>query len=480
MLPTPPIDAGRPWVWPGSVAIVALGALALAATGLLIPLGPSAVGAVGGAAVAVLGAGLAVRSGRTVQTGVVLVLGAALFGGEPGVSPAEALFFAAAMLLLVSWYGAAALGARRVVASLDDAVALLWLGVGVALALVVSVVVARNPTTEIRAEAIALFPFFLYLPIKETVARHRWGLALVVGALAWYAIYSTLLNAATVRTVVAEATVWYEVANVRFTTGETAMAATVLIGLSVLPTLGGRSLRARVVWLGLATVVMVALAGLVVAKSRGYWLVTVFGLVLALAVSPAETRRKGLLVLVGGVAVLSVLAWAVVPEQVFLLVEGLVIRFASFSSVGTDPSLLARYAESAAAWSQIRLNPIVGYGWGHQIVYYSSLGEGTQHWSFMHNMYLWVWHKVGLWGLALLLALWGRAVLRGARAARSRQLTLAERSAAAGAVGTAAALGVVGLTSNPLGVPDAALVVTLVLALAHGLGQRADAAEHGL
>ena len=462
--------ADRRLVWAGSALILAAGALALVATCLLLPMGPVAAGAMGVVAVGVLGVGVLARAGDAARLGVLLLIGASMFGGESGVSPFEALFFVGALAVLVGWYGAVALGGRPLIASGDDAVAALWLGLGVAGALVASAVVG-NPVADLRAEAIALFPMFLYFPVKAVVAEHRWGIPLVVGTLAWYGLYSTALNALAVRTAVVEATVWYEVANVRFITGETAMAAALLVGVSLLP-----ALRSRVVRLGLLAVSGTLLIGLVVAKSRGYWLATVFGLGVALVASPPETRRRSVQSLALGGLVLVGLAWALASEQVLLLIEGLVIRFASLSGVGRDPSVLSRVAESAAAWGQIRLNPILGYGWGQQIHYYSALSDGTQHWSFLHNMYAWVWHKVGLWGLGLLLALWARAGVRCARATRSRALPLADRAAAAGTTGAVAALGLVALTSNPLGVGDAALVVTLVLALAHGLGQRAEAA----
>ena len=456
--------ADRRLVWAGSALILTVGVLALVATCLLIPLGPVAAGAMGGVAVGMLGIGVLVQTGEGVRLGALLLVGASMFGGEEGVSPFEALFFAGALVMLAGWYGTVVLGGRRFITSGDDVVAALWLGLGVAVALVASAVVG-NPAADLRAEAIALFPMFLYFPIKEAVAERRWGLPLVVGALAWYGVYSTVLNAVAIRTAVVEATAWYEVANVRFVTGETAMAAALLIGVSLLP-----ALRSRAVRLGLLAVAGTLLIGLVVAKSRGYWLAAAFGLVVALLASPPETRRQSLQSLALGGLVLVGLAWALASEQVLLLIEGLVIRFASLSDVGRDPSVLSRVAESAGAWEQVRLNPVLGYGWGRRVTHYSALSDGTQHWSFMHNTYLWVWHKVGLWGLGLLLALWGRAAVRSLRAAQSRALPLAERAGAAGAVG------LVALTSNPLGVGDAALVVTLVLALAHGLGQRAEAA----
>ena len=452
----------------GAAAIVAGGAALLAAILLLLPSGPLpvlAVGVVAGGGLALLGVA---RAGGAVQLGALLVAAAALIGGEAGVSVGEALYLGGSLLYAAGWYGRRVVGGEPVVTDLDDAVALAWLAGGIG-AMMAAGALAGNHPGDLRAEAISLFPFLLYFPIKDAVARRKWGLGLVVAALALYGLYSTVLNALAVRTAVVEATVWYEVANVRFTTGETAMAACLLIGLSALPAV--RSLAARGALVAISAGV---LAGLLVAKSRGYWISALFGLAVAIAAAPRETRRRQVVYLVGGGVSLAVLATALFYNQVVLLVEGVAMRFASLATAATtDISLLARYAENRAAWAEIQTNPVLGYGWGRQTTHYSALSEGTSHWSFMHNTYLFVWHKAGLWGLALVLTLWARAGWRAAQAARSRALPLVERAAAAGVVGAAAALALVANTSNPLGIADASLVVVLVLATGHGLGQRA-------
>ncbi len=453
----------------GAGAIVAGGAVLLALLLFLLPSGPLpalAVGVVAGGGLALLGLA---QAGGAVQLGALLVAATALIGGSDGFSPGEGLYLAGSLLYAAAWYGRRLIGGEPLVVGPDDAVALAWLVFGIG-AMLVAGGLAGNALGDLRAEAISLFPFLLFFPVKDAVARERWGLGLVVAALALYGLYSTVLNAFAIRTAVAEATVWYEVANVRFTTGETAMAACLLIGLSALPAV--RSLAARG---ALVAICAGVLAGLLIAKSRGYWISTLFGLGLAVAASPREIRRRQVLYLVGGGAALAALASALFYEQVALLVEGVGIRFASLATAATaDVSLLNRYAENRAAWADIRANPILGYGWGRQTTYYSTISEGTSRWSFVHNAYVFVWHKAGLWGLGLVLALWARAAIRAAKAARTSTLPLAERAAAAGVVGAVAALALVANTSNPLGIADASLVLVLVLATGHGLGQRAE------
>ena len=434
------LDSAVPWI----VAALALGGLALAL----------------------------VRGHPLLQLGVCLAASVLIMGGEEGVSVGEALYFGLTALFFAGWYTRELAAGVPSLRSTDDIVAWLWLLVGLGVAILVSRVFGANPADH-RAEMISLYPFLFFFPVKEAVVRHRNGAALIAGALVGFALYTSVRNGFALRSVFAGADQWWQIADARFSTGETAMAAALMVTLSLFAAL--RSPRVR---LALLAAFGVVLGGLLLTKSRGYWLSVLFGIGVLLAISPARSRARIATYLGLGTVALGMLAVVLFSDQLLLLVVGVVKRFSSLATAATtDISLLNRYAENAATWEEIRRNPILGHGWGNRITHYSVIGRGTRHWSFTHNMYLFVWHKVGLWGLALLLLLWGRAIVRGALAARSAALTPAQQAMATGAAASVAAIALVANTSNPLGVIDASLISTLALALAHGLAQRADAAD---
>jgi len=410
-----------------------------------------------------------VRDSDLIQLGGLLAASVVVMGGEAGVSPGEAAYFALTLLFFMVWYGREVLAGLPSLRRADDVVAALWLVFGLGVAFVLSWFFGAHPA-DLRAEAISLFPFLFFFPVKEIVARHRWGVVLVVGVLVWYGLYTSLLNGLALRSVFTGATEWWQIADARFSTGETAMAASLLILMALTPAL--RSTRARLTLLAAFGII---LGGLLLTKSRGYWLSTLFGVIVLLVVSPPDARRRIAIYLTVGIVVFGTIATVLFSDQLTLLVVGLVKRFSSLSTAATtDISLLNRYAENAEAWADIQRNPILGYGWGHQVVHYSVISQGTRHWSFLHNMYLFVWHKVGLWGLFLMLWMWGRGAILSALAARSHTLSSSSRAISAGAAAAIATLGLVANTSNPLGVIDATLISTVVLALAHGLAQRGE------
>ena len=179
--------------------------------------------------------------------------------------------------------------------------------------------------------------------------------------------------------------------------------------------------------------------------------------------------------MIAGTAVLAVGVVALLGDRVGLVLDGSLNRLMSLTTAGRDISLVARFAETRAAWDMIKVNPVLGYGWGVQVTHYSVVSEGTTRWAFLHNGYVALWLKTGLWGLGLMLWVWAGALVRGALAGREHRLGDTARACGLGATATVAALSLVAITSNPLSALDLTLVVTLNLALAHGLADRAGA-----
>ena len=211
---------------------------------------------------------------------------------------------------------------------------------------------------------------------------------------------------------------------------------------------------------------------LIVAKSRGFWIAGAFGIAAMIVVAPGRGRRR--IVTVGAIGLVAVigLALVVAGEQLALVALGALDRLVSIGSATQDISITNRFAESAAVWDKVKANPVLGYGWGVQFTYYSVVAEGTRTWAFLHNGYLNLWYKAGLWGLGLVMSVWIGAMVRAVLAARSTWAPAVARVAALAAGATIGAFSLAAITSNPFSILDQVLVVTVMLALAHGAADR--------
>lgn len=399
----------------------------------------------------------------------VLALQVFQLGGEEGLSAGEIVAGLALVGYLVHWYASVWLSGRPVVTSLFDAAAVAWGTVGLVVAAVLGQVFGAN-AYDFRADLLATLPFLLYLPVKDVCARHPRGVVSIGAVLLAFGLVASVRSAVLLRQTITTATQVWEIADARAILNETAIMSGLLVCFAALLTVSGA--RTRAVLLGLVGVLF---GGIILSKSRGFWVATVLGLgVLAVTVRSVERRRLVTAVVLGATA-LGVVAGLLFSDQVALLLDGSARRLASLATAGQDLSLLNRFAETRGAWERIRVNPILGYGWGVQFAYYGLLTDGTVRWSFLHNGYVNLWYKTGLWGLLLMMVVWVGGLVRAGRSGRTLRLGEWERACAYGATASLAALSLAAITSNPFSSLDLMLIVTLVLALAHGVADRAAA-----
>ncbi|MEM0962900.1 MAG: O-antigen ligase family protein [Bacteroidota bacterium] len=399
----------------------------------------------------------------------VLLLQVVQFGGEPGTSAPEAIAGLALVGYLGHWYLSAILSGRPLVRTLFDAAAVAYGTVGLVAAAVIGLMFGAD-AYDFRADVLAAIPFLFYLPVKELCAKDDRAGTVIALVLCVFGLVASLVNGIMLRSSLSAADELYKAADARFNVGETSITAGLMMALGMTALARQRAVR----WLsvGLAGVL---LAGLIVTRSRGFWIAAAFGIASMAVVAPGRYRGRLLgFLFLGGAAVVG-LAVLVLGDQLLIVALGALDRLVSIGSATQDISLINRFAESQAAWEKIRVNPILGYGWGVQVTHYSIIAEGTRHWAFLHNGYLSIWYKTGLWGLAAMMFVWIGVMWRTARTARLAKLASRDRALALGAGATIAAFTPVAASSNPFSVLDQVLVVTLVLALGHGLADRAGA-----
>lgn len=452
----------------GTAGLTVAAAAALAATFRLAALAPSAVLAVPGVVVAAVCLVVILRS-PLASVGTAILLSLALAGIADDYPAGKVLFGGYVVLYIALWYGRAWASGQRIIRSGADA--------GMALLLVLGViggtalgVLFQNPAESMAGNIQALLPLFLYFPVKEACVRERLGLHVVAGCVLALGVAAAAQNAFNTSRALSSATEIWQIVDVRVAYGEMALTASMILSVALL-------FAHRGSWLGRASLVGlfgILTAGMILTKSRGFWVAVLLGLgVFAIILQDRDRRRMLTMAATGGMAFIG-LALLVAGQYAVLIATGIAKRFLTISTAGSaDPSLINRFTESAAAWARIKESPILGHGWGVEYSYYSIIAEGTMRWAYVHNGYLGIWLKIGLWGLGLVLWVWVGAISAGARAARDQRQPALARGLGGAAAATLVAFLLVANTSPPLENADQVMVLLVVWALAQGVAQRA-------
>lgn len=400
---------------------------------------------------------------------VTLVLSIGLLGYGRTANVAEALFGVYFVGFVGLWYVQRLLAGEPIVRSRTDAVLALFAIGGLIGGVVLGAVSGARPEM-LLGETRSFMMLLLYFPIREAVRSEPGGVHRVVAAFLVIGLASAAWNAYTLWSAFHSASELWEIIDIRTAYGESTLATSFLLGMGLLVGLRRRP------WaqVAVAAVVSALFVGLVMTKSRGYWVATIVGGAVTFALLPRTERARvfklGFAVAVG----IAVAGTLFLGKYLSLLVAGIAKRFLTLGSATTaDVSFINRFYESAAAWELIKENPIAGYGFGVAFSRYDLVFKATMDWSFIHNGYVGMWYKLGLWGLALMLTAWVSCIAAGVRASRAPSLPVSERILAATCVGALLTLVITMNTSNPFLLADQTLVVTVAFGLASGLVQRA-------
>lgn len=460
------LDARRDgWVLAGAGGLVVVGLSALLwSAASLLP-----VALVLPVALLLLAVGVVAVRHRQAEAAFVLliVLSLAVQGsGDPGYNPFQLAFGLWLVAYCLGWYLYALIAQRRILRSGRDLAMGYWLFVAAPLAAVLGPLQGVVPADYMSDLSCAL-ALSAYFPLRDFCVRNERGPLFLSLAIIGIGIYAVVSNLVRFYMVITGATELYEIVDVRLATGE------IHISFAILFLAVGAAVSKR--WRALAFVVGIfLLAGLILSKSRGAWLTTLVGLAGASYAAGFRIQRRLVVGMVGGIVALAVGSVAILGNTLLLIGAGLLRRFASLSSTGQDISLLNRQAESDATRELIFSNPILGYGWGVPVHRFDLIVKSTEVWAFIHNGYLWMWHKVGLFGLLAILVVIVASAWGGFLVARTPNPARPEYERALGAAcfGSMGLLVLIVIPSNPFAVLDQMFVCTLVLALASGLRER--------
>lgn len=320
----------------------------------------------------------------------------------------------------------------------------------------------------IVGEGLALAMLALYFPVREACVRYRHGARAILGVIVIVAVLVALRNVLSLRSLLSEATQAWQVATGRVASNDNLMMVGSLFGLTLL-------VFVRRWWLFALSLgfFLIVFGGLIVTQSRGYWAAFLLGTgaLFLLVRRPARVRMVVLGVL--GVVLLGGFSFIFFREYIELMLLGLIKRFSSVQTAATsDLSLVNRFRETRAVWEHIVQNPILGHGMGVGYHFFDLTRQTTDTDAFVHNAYVGLWYKFGLWGLGLILFVWGRSIVRGVQAFRTAGGAFWPRLAGLAAGLTLIAFTLSAMTSNPFYLKDTLFTFGVLMGLTGGAYER--------
>jgi len=249
-----------------------------------------------------------------------------------------------------------------------------------------------NEVKSILQDLRNLVYYFLFFWVITSIADRRSVLMLlkalgvcVVAGFAVGVIYSALGRA--------QATGFVEAGVSRFPApNDVFLMGSVLLAAWVAIWPGG-SRRPRVLW----PLLMIAILGLMLSFTRGYWVGFVVGLLYLTTLLPTSKRMR----LIAGVLVsgsLLAVGTAVLQPAVF---DSVISRAIAVTAIN-DRNVQYRLSENQAVERQVRERPLFGYGLGKTFVPdYQRYGIPLEPTIYIHNTYLWFLQRLGAVGVGL-------------------------------------------------------------------------------
>lgn len=292
---------------------------------------------------------------------------------------------------------------------------------------------------------ISLSMLLIYFPVKHTAVHHRLGPRIMLTTVVLMSAAVALLNTFNYASDLAGVTELWQVAGSRVVVNDCLFMVGALMSLVLL-------VYAKGMFPVLLSAAALALtfAGLIMTQAHGFWLAFAFGAIVLVFLVRTPERIK--MLTTGTVVSLVILGLGYILIGPFLgvILEGITERFGSIATAITqDLSLVNRFRETGAVLEKTAVNPLIGHGPGVSYLFFDIVHQATDTDSFVHNGYIGLWYKYGIWGLGLVLYFWYSAVSLGLRAFRSNTAERWIRLAGLAGAVPLIALTISTLTQNP-------------------------------
>jgi len=304
----------------------------------------------------------------------------------------------------------------------------------------------------------------LYFPIREAIERNRRGLVAVLGVVVLVGMFVLIRNVLNFQAVISSAEYAYEVARGRAITNESLLIVPAIMCL-VFMIFQNRWIPR----LAFAALFLAFFAGVLVTQSRGYWLAFLLAAGIILLVVP---RRRKLILTVSVVLTIAgvvAIGIAVFGNVILLVGYGIAERFLSIITATTsDISLVNRFAEAVGVWEYVKLNPVLGYGMGVEYRVHDIIIDATVVKTFIHNGYIALWYKFGIWGVGMMFFFLGSVIRRAYLVFKTKNLESTVRLGGLVVVASFTAFSMSALTSNPVYINDAMFIMSVLAGIGAG------------
>ncbi len=330
------------------------------------------------------------------------------------------------------------------------------------------------------SEWLAITMLAFYFPIKEICIRRADLLPQkpILMSLGFVTLFIALRNFWFYQTDINNAEFLWQIATGRVVTNEHVLLMGGLIALTIL-LYSRKKLHATAI----AGIFTILSAAIVIGQSRALWVSYMLGI--AVIFLCVNRKKKFWIVSIGAFGGIMFLAMGTLVFDNFfsLIIAGLTQRFLSLQTATVeDLSLINRFFEARAALEYISMNPVMGYGFGVPLKYYSLVYEWTHETSFIHNGPVGIWYRHGLIGLGLLGTFYIGTIARTIRILRIPASARLDRIVAIFVMACLIAESLVGNTENPFATGDKTLFIGalagLAAASAHNTAQLAQPKPH--
>ncbi|HEX7069844.1 MAG TPA: O-antigen ligase family protein [Rhodothermales bacterium] len=387
---------------------------------------------------------------------------------EPGIQAREVLYGLYYLGFLAHFFFTRIIlrGERLFRRPEEKALALFMLGITASIGLTI---LWDGDMKEVLSQWTALVLLLLYFPVKEAFVRYPKAPVVLVVVIGWIGVFAAVRNLLVYQAILSEASQLWQVARNRVITNDGLLMVSALTMLVAL--LFTERWMARIAMLG---VFLVVFAGLILTQSRGFWVGFLVGSFVLLVALKRRHRIRLITFVSVSAAVAVLVGFAFFKDYMLLIIGGLGARFGTLQTAVTeDVSLVNRFIESGAVLEKIYRNPIAGYGMGVPFRMYDMTFTATREDTFIHNGYISVWYRFGLWGLGCLLVVYGATVLRAARSLRGN-IEVLTRICGTAALVALVAYSLPAITSNPFHLNDGLFIYGVLFGMAAGAAERAQ------
>jgi O-antigen ligase len=313
------------------------------------------------------------------------------FDQDSGTNIREALYYAyiaGVVAIMVPWL--ALTGQWRLRHGVDKAylVLLIFVGYGIVLGFFTGGFM-KNRIDDITL----MFPILTYFVLRDQMVDDKVVRNILI-VLVVMMLFIALRNIRNYQQILLEAVMDWQVQKARVAKNEIFLMAGA-VGFFILQAYQTKWIP-RLFYLGVFGFMF---AGLILTQSRGYWLAFAVSVGVFMLFSDRSARVRALITstLLGFVAI--TIAFTVYYSATLLVLENLAYRLSLTGGSQMDPSLLERVLETQSVWDLVKLNPFAGYGFGYVYQRYGVISGYWTHTSYVHNGYLAVWFKMGLFGM---------------------------------------------------------------------------------